>query len=235
MRSVNRRERSGRGQALVEFALVFPLFLLILMSVIVFGLYVFYNQQLQNAAREAARYAAIHSSTAQCPVVSQINPIGSNRVNSYNRCDAPENGWPLMTGAARAKIWGMPPNRVSLTACWSGYIDPSEAPPDSDVQPTVSGATFADCTMNGVDPRTQANSLSCPAPATLASPSGRDAGKADGDDTASNLAYGTTFHYPTTVTVYACFNWVPPMAGFVFIPNQVPLRAVITEALQRQQ
>src|SRR5206468_354422 len=93
MRTMNRRARSGGGQALVEFALVFPLFLLILMSVIVFGLYVFYNQQLQNAAREAARYAAIHSSTAQCPVVSQINPIGSNRVNSYNRCDAPENGW----------------------------------------------------------------------------------------------------------------------------------------------
>ena len=42
-------------------------------------------------------------------------------------------------------------------------------------------------------------------------------------------------HVPTTVTVYTCFVWTPPMAGFVFIPNQVTLRAVITEALQRQQ
>ena len=65
-----------RGQALVEFALVFPLFLLVLFSIIAFGLYVFYNQQLANAAREAARYAAVHSSTAQCPTVSRLDPAG---------------------------------------------------------------------------------------------------------------------------------------------------------------
>src|SRR6266542_3551600 len=110
----------GRGQALVEFALFFPLFLLLLMSIITFGLYVFYNQQLQNAAREAARYAAVHSSTAQRPTVSWINPIGPNRPESYAQpglrpIDAPENGWPDMTGAARSKIWGMAPNHVSMT------------------------------------------------------------------------------------------------------------------------
>ncbi len=78
------------GQALVEFALVFPMFVLALFSVIVLGLYVFYNQQLENAAREAARYAVTHSSSAQCPTVSRIDPIGSIRPDSYYRCDAPE-------------------------------------------------------------------------------------------------------------------------------------------------
>jgi hypothetical protein len=229
------RQRHGPGQALVEFALVFPLFVLILMSIIVFGLFVFYNQQLQNAAREGARWASTNSSTSQCPTVSRINPIGTNRIDSYYRCDAPEIGWPNMTAAARSKVWGMAASTISITACWSGYIDPTVSPPNADVQPNAPGAVFADCTMNGVNPRTNANSLSCPAPATLGSPSGIDAGKADGDDTASDIAYGNSLHYPTTVTVYACYNWTPPMAGFVFIPNQIPLRAVITEALQRQQ
>jgi Flp pilus assembly protein TadG len=61
-----RRERA-RGQALAEFALVFPIFALVLFGVISLGLWVFYQQQLSGAAREAARYAAIHSSSAQCP------------------------------------------------------------------------------------------------------------------------------------------------------------------------
>jgi Flp pilus assembly protein TadG len=237
MRSMSaaRARAHDRGQALVEFALVFPLFLLLLMSIITFGLYVFYNQQLQNAAREGARYAAVHSSTAQRPTVSWINPIGSNRPETYERFDAPENGWPDMTGAARSKVWGMASNQVSLTACWSGYIDPATTPPNADVMPTAPGATFADCTMSGVNPRTNPDGLACPAPATIPSAGGLNSGHADGDDKASDLAYANTQHYPTTVTVYACFNWRPPMAGFVLIPDQIPLRAVITEVLQRQQ
>jgi TadE-like protein len=231
---VTRRPRQ-RGQALVEFALVFPLFLLVLVSIITFGLYVFYNQQLSNAAREAARYAAVHSSTAQCPTVSRINPIGSNQAQSYFRCDPPETGWPRMTAAARAKIWGMAPNQVSLTACWSGFVDQSVSPNNADVQPTAANATFTDCTIQGVDPQKAPGSLACPAPATAGSPGGVDSGHADGDDTASDLAYANSVHYPTTITVYTCFNWKPPMAGFVFIPTQITIRAVITEVLQRQQ
>jgi len=231
-----RLHRQGRGQALVEFALVFPLFLLLLMTIITFGLYVFYNQQLQNAAREGARFAAVHSSTAQCPTVSWIDPPGSLRPGglggSYYRCDAPEGGWPDMKIAARSKIWGMASNQVSLSACWSGYIDPTTSPPNADVMSTAPGATFADCTIAGVNPRTEPGGLSCPAPPTIPS---SDGVHPDGDDKASNTAYGNTTHYPTTVTVYMCFNWTPPMSGFVFIPNQIPLRAVITEALQRQQ
>jgi hypothetical protein len=37
------------------------------------------------------------------------------------------------------------------------------------------------------------------------------------------------------VTVFACFNWAPPGAGFLLIPETVTLRAVITETLQYQQ
>ncbi len=37
------------------------------------------------------------------------------------------------------------------------------------------------------------------------------------------------------VTVYACYDWRPPLAGFLLIPKTLTLRAVITEALQYQQ
>src|SRR6266850_1913352 len=90
-----------RGQALVEFALVFPILMLFLFGIIVWGLGVFYQQQLQNAAREGARYAAIHSSEAQCPTTSNYDPFEFGpRPFSYYACDPVATGWPLMTAFA---------------------------------------------------------------------------------------------------------------------------------------
>ncbi len=37
------------------------------------------------------------------------------------------------------------------------------------------------------------------------------------------------------VTVYVCYRWNPPLAGFLLIPSTVTMRAVVTEALQYQQ
>jgi hypothetical protein len=229
----------SRGQALVEFALVFPMFMLLLFSVIVLGLYVFYNQQLANATGEAARYAAVHSTTALCPTVSRLDPPPALQLtNTAGRCDAPENGWPKMTGAARSSIWGMSPSQVSVVACWSGFVDPGN---NYDALATDPNNTFTDCTMRDpgllqppVDPRTDAGSLPCPA-TTIGS--GVTPPKADGDDKASAVAVAVSNNqsYPTTVTVYSCFKWTPPMAGFVLIPSQITLRAVVTEVLQRQQ
>ena len=45
---------------MVEFALVAPLFFLLLFSIIEFGRAVYYIQMLNNAAREGARYAIVH-------------------------------------------------------------------------------------------------------------------------------------------------------------------------------
>jgi hypothetical protein len=62
-----RSKRRGRGQALVEFAFVLPVFLLLVYSIIEFGRYVYTVQILNNAAREGARYAIVHGSTSLCP------------------------------------------------------------------------------------------------------------------------------------------------------------------------
>jgi hypothetical protein len=216
---------------MAEFAVALPVFLILLFSIIAFGLYVFYNQQLANAAREAARYAAVHSSTAQCPTVSWLDPPNPVTPATYLRCDGPEKGWPRMTAAARSKVWGMDPTDVTLSACWSGYVDASNNHDALPQPPNV----FTDCTIQGVNPRTDPGDLTCPAPMTAPSPSNPQ--KADGDDKASDIAVAVSNNsaYPTVVTVYACMAWAPPLAGFVIIPSSLTLRAVISEALQRQQ
>ena len=56
-----------RGQALAEFALVAPIFFLLLFAIIDFGRYVYYVQILNNAAREGARYAIVHGSLSLSP------------------------------------------------------------------------------------------------------------------------------------------------------------------------
>jgi hypothetical protein len=65
MRRMSRR----RGQALVEFALVAPIFFLLLFMIIEGGRFVFFYEVLNNATREGARYAIIHGSNAAdgCP------------------------------------------------------------------------------------------------------------------------------------------------------------------------
>lgn len=53
--------RREDGQSMVEFALILPIFLLILCGIIDFG-WLFYNQlSLNNACREGARYAVVNT------------------------------------------------------------------------------------------------------------------------------------------------------------------------------
>jgi len=56
---MSRRRRRSRGQALVEFALVLPLLILIFMGLFDFGRAVFAWNTLSNAAREGARVAIV--------------------------------------------------------------------------------------------------------------------------------------------------------------------------------
>jgi hypothetical protein len=234
--------RSDRGQTIVELALAAPLFFMVLIGIIVLGIGVFYQQQLTNVAREAARYAAIHSATAQCPTVSNRDPDEAQTPQSYYRCDAPAARWPEMTAFARERAFGLPPDGVRFSACWSGYwVDPNGdgdfSDGDYDALPadqfTNTPNPFRFCTLPSddggstvnVDPRTDAEQIQCtdPMPETAVS-----------NDMASNLSasFGGTAN---EVTVFACFNWQPPGAGFLLIPQTVTLRAVITETLQYQQ
>lgn len=72
MRGRRRLTGAGRwprslGQALVEFALVAPIFFLLQFGIIEAGRFILYYQTLNNATREGARYAIVHGSNSFCP------------------------------------------------------------------------------------------------------------------------------------------------------------------------
>ena len=73
-----RRRVSSRAQALVEFAIVAPIFFLILFAVIDFGRYVYYTQVLNNAAREGTRYAIVHGENGLPPTGPPDDPTGAD-------------------------------------------------------------------------------------------------------------------------------------------------------------
>ena len=64
---MRRLQRRGRGQALVEFALIIPIFLVILFAIFDGGRLVFMNTQLRNIANEAVRNAIVDNRSVDCP------------------------------------------------------------------------------------------------------------------------------------------------------------------------
>jgi hypothetical protein len=230
---------AGRGQSLVETALVLPLFLTLVLGVIVLGIGLFYQQQITNAARETARYAAVHSATSDCPTSSRKGhnpgrvPEGALTGIDAN-CDPPAASapasWPKMqTHGRRLAGFGFDENQLHFAACWSGYIDGvllAAGEPAWDAPAFQSDGTANDwgaCTIGGLDPAADASLLSCPPPVTTAT-----------DDTASNLAVSSQ-NTANQVTVYACYEWGPPLAGFLLIPETITLRATVSESLQHQR
>jgi hypothetical protein len=228
------RSNGARGQTLVETALVLPLFLMVVLGIIVLGIGLFYQQQIVNAAREAARYAAIHSATAECPTSSwlpvNLGMVPDPSVLSANAdCDPATTQWPLMQAHGREKAgFGFVESDLHFAACWTGYTDAAngayDAPPFSGTSPSpVPNVAPVPCTVGGIDPVSNTSALPCPPPATVAA-----------DDKSSNLAV-SSLGTANQVTVYACYDWRPPLAGFLLIPDTVTLRATITEILQHQR
>jgi hypothetical protein len=152
-----------------------------------------------------------------------------------------------MTQAARRLVFGLNANDVNIAACWSGYqeIDsvtgdpdpakydapPPPAPPGYDMAPGASppvywdpDTEFVQCTIDGADPTTDPGDIACTA--SLADTT---------VDEASNASEAPGRIVANVVTAYACYEWSPPLAGFLLIPETVTLRAVISEPIQRQQ
>jgi hypothetical protein len=209
---------------MVELALVFPLFVMVLVGIIILGLGVFYQQQVTNAAREAARYASIHSATAQCPTNSTLAPALPTPFGYRYECDTPADGWPMMTGAGRSRIFGLPPEDVRILACWSGYVDDASGSHDAPPPNSVAGNSshWEPCLIDGDDPSTNPNAIGCATGLATT-------------DTASEISEGQGRNVANQVTAYACYQWSPPLAGFLLIPETVTLRGVVSEPIQRQQ
>lgn len=69
LRRPSRSRRARRGQALAEFALVAPIFFMLLFGIIEAGRFMFYYEVLNNATREGARYAIVNGANSR-----EVNP-----------------------------------------------------------------------------------------------------------------------------------------------------------------
>jgi hypothetical protein len=80
--------RGSAGQAMAEFALVAPLFFLMLFAIVEGGRFIFYYELLNNATRDGARYAIVHGSNADpssgppAPDTTSDDPAGDNVIQA---------------------------------------------------------------------------------------------------------------------------------------------------------
>ncbi|HET8777662.1 MAG TPA: TadE family protein [Candidatus Limnocylindria bacterium] len=130
--------RTSRAQGLVEFALVLPIFLLMLFGIVDLGRYVYMNSTLSQAAREGARLASVEvswvgSTEAQCgsdagPVCpADLNELRADVVDGVNRMMAPFAAIPATSVHLSCDVttpptgaWTSPPH--SCTARASGNL-----------------------------------------------------------------------------------------------------------------
>jgi Flp pilus assembly protein TadG len=72
-----RHRRRSRGQALVEFALVMPVFLLVLSGILDFGFMLYSRMTVISAAREGARVAAMTADSTTMSAAARSRAIAS--------------------------------------------------------------------------------------------------------------------------------------------------------------
>lgn len=83
-----RSQSCDRGAAAVEFAIVVPLLLLILLALVDFGRLFFVQVSLAGASREGARAASVGRSAADVATVVQASSPGVARVSSLGASTA---------------------------------------------------------------------------------------------------------------------------------------------------
>ena len=124
--AMKRRRGNHRGQALAEFALIVPLFLLLALALVDFARGIFIYSVISNAAREGARYAMVHGSLAAAD-----NPPASGPGT------ADPDGTIYVVPKTRELAFGLDQSALLVGVCW-GFecsIPPNctgAAPPTAD-------------------------------------------------------------------------------------------------------
>jgi hypothetical protein len=123
-------KHNRRGQALVEFALVFPLFMLILFGVLEVARFVYTDNTLSQAAREGARLAAVEarwigdtglSCVASPSLITATNP-------GAHVCPATPAALKVdVVGAVNRMVAGLGTVSTVYVACSDGTV-PGSAP-----------------------------------------------------------------------------------------------------------
>jgi Flp pilus assembly protein TadG len=118
MKRLHRSGRRARGQAMVEFALVFPIFMLVVFGIIDVGRYVYVVNAFSQAAREAARYGSVEQWQFGCPasVVTQNRLTCTQQVAKDRMAAAPA----IYTVTATCTTDGS--TSVAAASCRAGYL-----------------------------------------------------------------------------------------------------------------
>ena len=72
-------DKKRKGAAMVEMAVVLVVFLMMFMGIIEFGRYYYLVQVANNAVREAARYAVVH--TGDGTTITQVTNLATTKMN----------------------------------------------------------------------------------------------------------------------------------------------------------
>ena len=87
--SRNRLRASCAGQAAPEFAMIATVLFLLTFAIMTLGSAVFSYNTMSNAAREAVRYASVHSSSSAVPATdSQIKQVAKDYAQGLNLSDS---------------------------------------------------------------------------------------------------------------------------------------------------
>ena len=109
-----RNRRSCRGQNLVEFGLVLPILIIMMLGIVDLGFIYFLRGSVENATREAARYASVHppttsTSNVQNQVINMVTGISLSTSDiTVTCCDDAD----VCNTAPDASC--KPPNRVTV-------------------------------------------------------------------------------------------------------------------------
>jgi hypothetical protein len=116
--------RRERGQSLAEFALVAPLFFLLLFAIIEAGRFIYYYETLSNATREGARYAIVNG-------YKSFSPTGPDTgASGYNSTDPTGED---VVQKVRDSAIGIVGSDIVVDRCWwysaCDYVSHGECPP----------------------------------------------------------------------------------------------------------
>lgn len=117
MLPISRSRDRSRGQALVETAVILPLFLVLLLGIVDMGRAVWATTSLASAAREAARYAIVHGGAAS--TVCPVGPPGPDTVipAASSACPYPSPSKQSIVDAAVAAAIAGGSNTI-VTVCY---------------------------------------------------------------------------------------------------------------------
>jgi Flp pilus assembly protein TadG len=117
MPSGSRKRSARRGAAVVEFALIAPLFFTMILGIIEFGRMMMVQQILVNAAREGARSAVLPGETDAQVTTVVSNYMSGVQISGYSESCSPTLSSNPASGTALKVTVSVPASTVS----WLSY------------------------------------------------------------------------------------------------------------------